>query len=449
MNRVTPIDARMLERFEQGYAARPELNVMSNAVSRTALPDAAFVPAAAAKLRMDFSVLVKTNNITNQKQSGRCWMFAALNTLRYQVMKKYDLKTFELSQAYLFFWDKLEKSNYFLESILDTLDEPANGRLVSYLLTAPVNDGGQWDMLCNLIEKYGVVPKTAYPESKASSGSREMDMTLTEKLREDACILRKLHKEGKDLDELRTRKTRMLGEIYRLLCICLGEPPKTFTFEYRDKDNNFHREEGLTPKSFFEKYVGVDLSDYVSLINAPTEDKPYGRSYTVQYLGNVKEGSAVRYLNLPIEELKKAAIAQMKDGQPVWFGCDVGKHSERDSGIMDLDIRGLEDLLDTRFTMTKAERLDYGQSLMTHAMVFQGVNLDENGKPNRWRVENSWGKEPGKDGYYLMTDRWFDEYMYQVVVNKKYLTAEQIAAYEAEPIALEPWDPMGSLAVVR
>ena len=206
---------------------------------------------------------------------------------------------------------------------------------------------------------------------------------------------------------------------------------------------------GLTPKSFFEKYVGVDLSDYVSLINAPTEDKPYGRSYTVQYLGNVKEGSAVRYLNLPIEELKKAAIAQMKDGQPVWFGCDVGKHSERDSGIMDLDIRGLEDLLDTRFTMTKAERLDYGQSLMTHAMVFQGVNLDENGKPNRWRVENSWGKEPGKDGYYLMTDRWFDEYMYQVVVNKKYLTAEQIAAYEAEPIALEPWDPMGSLAVVR
>ena len=449
MNRVTSIDARMLERFEQGYAARPELNVMSNAVSRTALPDAAFVPAAAAKLRMDFSVLVKTNNITNQKQSGRCWMFAALNTLRYQVMKKYDLKTFELSQAYLFFWDKLEKSNYFLESILDTLDEPANGRLVSYLLTAPVNDGGQWDMLCNLIEKYGVVPKTAYPESKASSGSREMDMTLTEKLREDACILRKLHKEGKGLDELRAHKTRMLGEIYRLLCICLGEPPKTFTFEYRDKNNNFHREESLTPKSFFEKYVGVDLSDYVSLINAPTEDKPYGRSYTVQYLGNVKEGSAVRYLNLPIEELKKAAIAQMKDGQPVWFGCDVGKHSERDSGIMDLDIRGLEDLLDTRFTMTKAERLDYGQSLMTHAMVFQGVNLDENGKPNRWRVENSWGKEPGKDGYYLMTDRWFDEYMYQVVVNKKYLTAEQIAAYEAEPIALEPWDPMGSLAVVR
>lgn len=445
----TTISPEALCSLEQKFDQNPVHTVAMNAVYTNGINACARNYPVDREITHDYSISLTQGKITNQKKSGRCWMFAALNCLRFALMKKCNLETFELSQSYTLFYDKLEKSNYFLESILDTLDEPANGRLVSYLLTAPVNDGGQWDMLCNLIEKYGVVPKTAYPESKASSGSREMDMTLTEKLREDACILRKLHKEGKGLDELRARKTRMLGEIYRLLCICLGEPPKTFTFEYRDKNNNFHREEGLTPKSFFEKYVGVDLSDYVSLINAPTEDKPYGRSYTVQYLGNVKEGSAVRYLNLPIEELKKAAIAQMKDGQPVWFGCDVGKHSERDSGIMDLDIRGLEDLLDTRFTMTKAERLDYGQSLMTHAMVFQGVNLDENGKPNRWRVENSWGKEPGKDGYYLMTDRWFDEYMYQVVVNKKYLTAEQIAAYEAEPIALEPWDPMGSLAVVR
>ena len=443
------ITLEQLASYETAFDGDRANRIAMDAVTKNGVNNAAIRFENAREMRHTFNISLEQGDITNQKQSGRCWMFAALNTLRYQVMKKYDLKTFELSQAYLFFWDKLEKSNYFLESILDTLDEPANGRLVSYLLTAPVNDGGQWDMLCNLIEKYGVVPKTAYPESKASSGSREMDMTLTEKLREDACILRKLHKEGKGLDELRAHKTRMLGEIYRLLCICLGEPPKTFTFEYRDKDNNFHREEGLTPKSFFEKYVGVDLSDYVSLINAPTEDKPYGRSYTVQYLGNVKEGSAVRYLNLPIEELKKAAIAQMKDGQPVWFGCDVGKHSERDSGIMDLDIRGLEDLLDTRFTMTKAERLDYGQSLMTHAMVFQGVNLDDNGKPNRWRVENSWGKDAGVDGYYIMSDAWFDEYMYQVVVDKKYLTEEQRKAFEQEPITLQPWDPMGSLASVR
>ena len=443
------ITFEQLAAYEKAFDADRANQVAMRAVTTNGVVKAATNQEVYRRDRHQYSISLEQGNITNQKQSGRCWMFSTLNVLRERVIRQCKLEDFSISPTYLAFYDKLEKANLFFENILHFAAQELDDRETFTLLGNPLPDGGQWDMLCNLIEKYGVVPKTAYPESKASSGSREMDMTLTEKLREDACILRKLHKEGTGLDELRTRKTRMLGEIYRLLCICLGEPPKTFTFEYRDKNNNFHREEGLTPKSFFEKYVGVDLSDYVSLINAPTEDKPYGRSYTVQYLGNVKEGSAVRYLNLPIEELKKAAIAQMKDGQPVWFGCDVGKHSERDSGIMDLDIRGLEDLLDTRFTMTKAERLDYGQSLMTHAMVFQGVNLDENGKPNRWRVENSWGKEPGKDGYYLMTDRWFDEYMYQVVVNKKYLTAEQIAAYEAEPIALEPWDPMGSLAVVR
>ena len=444
---VYGVSEQQIAAFAADFESQRANLVAMNAVTANGLMASAVSRAAVENDVHEYSVSLEQGDITNQKQSGRCWMFAALNTMRYQVMKKCNLKTFELSQAYLFFWDKLEKSNYFLESILETVELPTSSRLVSYLLTAPVGDGGQWDMLCNLVKKYGVVPKTAYPESKASSGSREMDSTLTEKLREDACILRRMYKERMNMDAIRERKTEMLNEIYRLLCICLGEPPKSFTFEYRDEDKNFHRETGLTPKSFFEKYVGINLDDYVSLINAPTSDKPYGHSYTVKYLGNVREGNAVRYLNLPIEELKKAAIAQLKDGQPVWFGCDVGKHSDRDSGVMDLDIRSLETLLDTKFTMTKAERLDYSQSLMTHAMVFQGVNLDENGQPNRWRVENSWGKDPGKDGYYLMTDRWFDEYMYQIVVNKKYLTNEQLAAYQSEPTELEPWDPMGSLAV--
>ena len=319
------ITKEQLEAFDASFAAQRANRVAMNAVTNNGLLASAIQRGTVENDVHEYSICLKQGDICNQKQSGRCWMFAALNTLRYQVMRKCSLKTFELSQAYLFFWDKLEKSNYFLESILETLEEPTGGRLVSYLLTSPVGDGGQWDMLCSLIEKYGVVPKTAYPESKSSSASREMDATLTEKLREDACILRKLHGEGQTLDALRTRKAEMLNEVYRLLCICLGEPPKTFTFEYRDADDHFHRETGLTPKRFFEKYVGVDLSDYVSLINAPTADKPYGRSYTVRYLGNVKEGRPVRYLNLPIEELKKAAIAQMQDGQPVWFGCDVGK----------------------------------------------------------------------------------------------------------------------------
>ena len=211
-------------------------------------------------------------------------------------------------------------------------------------------------------------------------------------------------------------------------------------------DGNFIREAQITPKEFFQKYVGWNLEDYVSLINAPTRDKPFGKTYSVRYLGSVKEGRPVRYLNLPVEQLKAAAIAQLKDGKPVWFGCDVGKRSLRDGGIMDLNVLDVEGLFDVSFGMTKAQRLDYGQSLMTHAMVLQGVNLDENGKPNRWRVENSWGKEPGKDGYYVMTDDWFTEYTYQVVVNKKYLTAEQLKQWEQDPKELEPWDPMGSLA---
>ena len=217
-------------------------------------------------------------------------------------------------------------------------------------------------------------------------------------------------------------------------------------FEVRDKDDKFIRDTGLTPQEFFCKYVEMDLSEYISLINAPTDDKPYYRSYSVKFLGNVIEGRKVKYVNLPADELKKAAIAQMQDGEPVWFGCDVGKSSVRDGGVMSLDLFDKGSLFNTAFGMNKAERLEYGHSLMTHAMVFQGVNLDENGRPNRWRVENSWGKEPGKDGYYVMTDAWFDEYLYQVVVNRKYLPEEVLKAFAEKPILLEPWDPMGSLA---
>ncbi len=443
------ITKELLEQFEKNCSADAACQVAKNAVVENGLKASAKNGEAQRTSRHSFSVNLKQGAITNQKQSGRCWMFAALNTFRFEVIKKLNLENFEISQSYMFFYDKLEKANFFLESILDTLDEPTGSRLIAWLLSAPMNDGGQWDMLCSLVDKYGVVPKYAMPESKASSASGEMDWVLTVKLREDACRLRKAYADGAKREELASRKEEMLGEIYRILCICLGEPPKTFDFEVEDKDGKFIRECGLTPKAFFEKYVGLNLNDYISLINAPTADKPYHRSYSVKFLGNVKEGRQVRYLNLEIEELKKAAIAQMKDGSPVWFGCDVGKCSTRDGGVMDTNVYKLEELLGMKFGMDKAERLDYGESLMTHAMVFQGVNLDDEGRPNRWRVENSWGEEAGEKGYYVMSDDWFDEYMYQIVVDKKYLSEELLAEYEAEPIMLEPWDPMGSLAVVR
>ncbi len=393
-----------------------------------------------------FSVSLKQGNMTNQKQSGRCWLFAAMNVMRFRIIQKYHLKEFELSQNYMLFWDKLEKSNYFLENILDTLEEPVGSRLLDFLLLSPVGDGGQWDMMANLVEKYGVVPKSSMPETAVSSSTREMNRILTELLRGDAAILRREAGEGADRETLTARKEQMLEEIYRILVICLGEPPKTVDFEVRDKDDNFIRECGLTPKQFYEKYVDLDLHDYVSLINAPTDDKPFYRRYTVKMLGNVKEGSPVCYLNLPIEEVKAAAIAQLKDGEPVWFGCDVGPYSERETGVLDPGNYDYENTLQIKLGMTKAQRLDYGQSQMTHAMVFQGVNLDEEGHPTRWRVENSWGEEPGRKGYYVMSDDWFDEYMYQVVVNKKYLTPDQLAVLDTEVIELKPWDPMGSLA---
>ena len=301
-------------------------------------------------------------------------------------------------------------------------------------------------MFCNLIEKYGVVPKDAMPETAASSATREMTRYLTMKLREFACTLRTGHQEGKTVEELRQQKEAMMETIYNMLCISLGKPPKTFTLEVRNKQKEFIRDENLTGKEFFQKYIGWELSDYVSLINAPTADKPYHKTYTVKMLGNVKEGRPVKYLNLPVEDLKKAAIAQMQDGHPVWFGCDVGQSSLREGGVMDLNAIQVNSLFGTEFTMNKAQRLDYGESLMTHAMVFQGVNLDENGNPTRWRVENSWGKDAGVDGYYVMSDDWFTEYTYQIVVNKKYLTAQQVEELAQEPIELEPWDPMGSLA---
>ena len=441
------INQDALDRYREQAKSNYAVGLAMNAVTANGIGKASTDIEALKKNVHEYSVLLKTGEITSQNQSGRCWMFAALNAMRFGLIKKYNLENYEFSQTYPLFWDKLEKSNYFLENILATLDEETGSRIVAFLLTAPLNDGGQFDMFAGLVEKYGVVPKSAMPETVCSSATAEMDKYLTLKLREYACKLRGDYSRGEPLESLRAQKEDMLSTIYRMLTICLGFPPEKVDFIVRDKDNNLIREEGLSPQEFYEKYVGWDLRDYVSLINAPTGDKPYGQAYTVRFLGSVHEARPVRYLNLPVDELKKAAIRQMQDGEPVWFGCDVGQRHVRELGIMDTRSIAVDKLFGTGFPMTKEERLDYGESLMTHAMVLQGVHLDAEGKPVRWRVENSWGKDRGKDGYYLMSDDWFSEYTYQVVVHKKYLSPEQLAQYEGEMKVLEPWDPMGSLAL--
>lgn len=392
-----------------------------------------------------FSIDLATGKVANQKQSGRCWMFAALNTFRHKLLTTFQLKDFELSQNYTFFWDKYEKANYFYENILNTADQPVTSREVAFLLQTPQQDGGQWDMIVSLFQKYGVVPKSVMPESSNSSNSRDLNNYLNKLLRKHAVLLRQMILEEATEEEIQANREAMLQEGYNLLAISLGTPPTVFDFEYRDEEKNYHLDQGLTPQSFYDKYVDVDLDEYISIINAPTEDKPFMKSYTVDMLGNVVDGKQVKYLNLEMEDFKALAVKQLEQGESVWFGCDVGQSSTRDSGIMALDAYDVEDLFDVDLTMTKAERLDYGESLMTHAMVLTGVDLID-GQAKKWKVENSWGEKVGEKGFFVMSDEWMDEYTYQIVVRKEFLTPEQLAAFEAEPTVLAPWDPMGALA---
>ncbi len=440
------ITVDLLKKYEKGFDSERFNEIAMNAVVNNGINKSAVNYGEVRRARHNYSITIETGDITNQKQSGRCWMFAALNLMRIEVMKNLNLKTVELSQSYPLFYDKLEKTNYFLDSIIKTVNEPLEERLVSHLLTDPLCDGGQWDMFVNLVKKYGVVPKDAMPESISSSATRELDRYLTLKLREFAHTIRSSHEKGKSVDELYNMKEEMLNTIYRMLTISLGKPPTEFTYEVSDKNGKFIRIENITPVDFYNKYVGIDLDDYISIINAPTKDKPYGKTFTVDYLGNVVEGREIKYLNLPIDDLKRLAIKQMKDNKPVWFGSDVGQFSTREDGILSTTLFDIDDLYTTTFPLTKEERLNYHESLMTHAMLLTGVNLDDQDLANRWRVENSWGKDVGKDGFYVMTDKWFDEFVYQVVINKKYLSKEQFEMFEQDPIRLHPWDPMGSLA---
>ncbi|ASK62468.1 aminopeptidase [Virgibacillus phasianinus] len=439
------IALQMVKSFSNKIQENPQNQIIKHAMMKNGIQGSIENKASSVAMNHVFSEEIKTGKVTNQQQSGRCWMFAALNTFNHRLNDIFNLKDFELSQNYTNFWDKFEKANYFLENVLETADEPLDGRLVSWILATPQQDGGQWDMLVSLIDKYGIVPKQVMPETFHSSKSSELNNLLDAKLREDASKLRELHKEGTDLQEV---KEAMLSEIYTILVYALGEPPQTFDFEFRDEDNVFHREEGITPQEFYQKYVGLNLDDYVSIINAPTADKPYGKTYTVERLGNVIGGAPIKYLNVDMETLKELAVEQIKDNESVWFGCDVGQDSNRKDGIMDSSIYDYENAFGFPIHLSKADRLDYHDGMLTHAMVLTGVNL-VNGKPNRWKVENSWGEKVGNKGYFVMSDNWMNDYTYQVVVHKKYLSEGLRKAWEQEPITLKPWDPMGSLAMMK
>ncbi|MGR6688242.1 C1 family peptidase [Furfurilactobacillus rossiae] len=435
-----------IRRYENELSERKDASVLERAVKKNGILATAQDDIANVNMTPIFSIDLDTGHVANQKQSGRCWMFAALNTMRHAMKDTFNLPgDFELSQNYTYFWDKFEKANYFYENVINTADKPLDDRKVAFLMETPQQDGGQWDMICAIIEKYGVVPQSAMPETFNSSASGQINSLLNLKLRKDAVEFRELVANKASRAEIDEMKDRKLQEVYRILSYSFGEPVTKFDFEYRDSNKEYHIDRGLTPKTFYDKYVKWDLSQYVSIINAPTDDKEYNKTYTVEMLGNVVGGREVKHLNVSMEDFKQMAIAQLQAGQSVWFGCDVGQSSDRKNGIMDTKVYAKDELFDVDFSMSKAERLDYGESLMTHAMVLTGVDLVD-GKPTKWKVENSWGDKVGDKGYFVMSDAWMDEYCYQVVVNKNFMPENLQKAQEQEPKMLQPWDPMGALA---
>ncbi|KUI59880.1 Cysteine proteinase 1, mitochondrial [Cytospora mali] len=394
--------------------------------------------------------------ITNQRSSGRCWLFAATNVFRVALMRKYNLESFELSQAWLFFWDKLEKANYFLEQVVDTADLALDSRLVQTLVQAPLSDGGQWDMVYNLVSKYGLVPQVLYPDSFNAMSSSVINSIVFTKLREDALILRgMLSSSTATASSVAAAKAKMMKEIHTILTLTLGPPPaptEDFVWQFADK-NGKAKEVRTTPVDFANDIWSSEfrisssvIAGLVSLVHDPRN--PPLSLLTVDRLGNIVGGRGITYINVEMQTLKSACVAMLKAGIPVFFGSDVGKFSDRVSGVMDLELIDYELGFNVSLLgMDKAARLRTGESAMTHAMVLTAVHVDEkNGKTVRWRVQNSWGTTSGEEGWFVMSDRWMDEFVYQAVVDPKFLSREVRDVLNKEPIVLPLWDPMGSLA---
>jgi len=423
----------------------PTFRLAQNAVTQVTAEDVALNREIVFGTDHSFSHVLDDWTVTNQKSSGRCWMFAGLNLFRVGAMEKMGLKNFEFSQNYTMFCDKIERANYFLEAIIHTADREVDDRTVAYLLARPISDGGQWNMFVSLVRKHGLVPKTLMPETQSSSASARMNANLAAKLREGGKDLRESFARGASPEQLREEKEKILAVIYRMLCIHLGTPPTHFAWQWTDKDKEFHRDGEVTPQDFATAYVDLPLDDYVCLVNDPRPTSPMGRTFTVEYLGNVVEGGMVRYLNVGVDVMKDLTKKSILKGEPVWFGCDTGKMSRRDLGIWDKDLYDYAGLYETSFSLSKAERLNYHETQMTHAMLFTGVDIVDDGV-RRWRVENSWGEDNGKKGFFVMNDNWFDEYVFEIAARRSDLPADLQRAVDLDPIVLPAWDPMGALA---
>jgi bleomycin hydrolase len=432
-----------LERLRKDFSANPAYRLAQNAVTRVTVDDVALDREIVSSIDHSLSTTLDDWKVTNQERSGRCWLFAGLNLLRVGVMRKTGIKDFEFSQNYAMFWDKLERANYFLEAIIETANRDLDDRTVAFLLQSAASDGGQWNMFAALVAKHGLVPKSYMPETQSSSDTARMNSILRYQLHQGARTVRAATAEGPEI--ARAAKAEIMQAIYRVLCIHLGTPPERFDWQWTDKDKQFHRDGTLTPREFAVRYVDLPVSEYVCLVNDPRPSSPAGRTFTVEYLGNVVGGPPVTYLNVGMQVIKDVAAAAIQGGEPVWFGCDVGKMMSSDYGFWDAGLYDLPLVYDTAFDLDKAARLAYHESAMTHAMLFTGVDVLD-GETRRWRVENSWGSDRGQDGFYTMADSWFGQYVFEIAARRSVLPADLQSALDAEPIVLPAWDPMGALA---
>lgn len=431
------ISDEALKKIKEGYEGTPEEIALRNAISRNDINKLAVNLDSQANVDTYFSHKVPSKGITDQESSGRCWLFTGMNVLRAEMIKKYNLGPFQFSQNYSFFWDQLEKSNLFLQGIIDTKQLPADDRKVDWLFKHALGDGGQFTGVSDIITKYGLVPAEVMPETYSSNNTSRMSNLLNLKLKEFGLELREMKNDAKKLE---ARKLEMLGFIYRFLVLNLGEPPTEFEWTMYDAAGKPVSTKKYTPKSFYDEYVGKDLKgSYVLFMNDPTRD--FYKVYEIEYDRHQYDGENWVYVNLPIEEIKKMAIASIKDSTMMYFSCDVGKFYNREKGILDVNYYDYGSLMGTEFGMDKRERILTGSSGSSHAMTLMAVDLDENGNPKKWMVENSWGMT-GFKGHLIMTDEWFNEYMFRLVVDKKYVPQNILDLMEQKPTMLPPWDPM-------
>lgn len=443
MSDLKPLDSQKLTDLQDRFAASPSNRLAMNAVTVSGISKVAKNYDRARLLQRRFSTIIDNGPATSQKRSGRCWLFSSLNVARFVAKKNLGLKKFEFSQNYAMYFDKLERVNYFLQDVraLVAQGQENDSRLIQFLLADVMGDGGQWTMAMNIYTKYGAVPQDLFPETESSQNTGEMNSQLRSVLRQAVAHMYEQPDRSDDIVR------NALAAAHRILTIHLGTPPTQFDWEWTDEDGNFHRDGILTPQEFWKKYVDAGLEDYVCLVDDPRQEHPKGKMIGIEHLGNVVGGTPTAYVNVDTQFMKDCVKKILTEqGIPVWFGADCRPMMDREAGAWATDMFEYGRVYDFDFTMDKEERVRYGESAMNHAMAFAGVDLDDQGQPRRWRVENSWGTDIADNGYFTMDDPWFDQYVYEVAVPKSMLPSDYQKALEEEPIMLPAWDPMGALA---